>query len=84
MVFRYSGAVNWEFAPDYGLSLVGSHQERLPLAQSCMPMVNILQPILMNVGNQNLEVEKSNNLELGLHYEGDKLRLSRACISQLV
>ncbi len=31
--FSVSGAANWEFAPNYKLSLVTSHQERLPLAQ---------------------------------------------------
>ncbi len=31
--FSYAGAANWEFAPNYKLSFVASHQERLPLAQ---------------------------------------------------
>ncbi|MEG2560196.1 MAG: TonB-dependent receptor plug domain-containing protein, partial [Acinetobacter sp.] len=31
--FSVSGAANWAFAPNYKLSLVASHQQRLPLAQ---------------------------------------------------
>src|SRR5690606_21398908 len=31
--FSGSAAANWEFAPNYKLSIVGSHQQRLPIAQ---------------------------------------------------
>lgn len=67
--FSYSGAVNWQFAPNYKLSLVGSHQERLPLAQELYADGKHLATNTYERGNENLDVEKSNNVELGLHYE---------------
>ena len=70
--FSYSGAVNWEFAPSYKLSLVGSHQERLPLAQELYANGKHFATNTFERGNENLSAEKSNNLELGLHYEQDK------------
>ena len=71
--FSGSAAVNWEFAPNYKLSLVGSHQQRLPLAQELYANGVHLATNTYERGNQDLNVEKSNNLELGLHYEHDKL-----------
>ena len=68
----YSGAANWAFAPDYKLSLVASHQERLPLAQELYADGKHLATNTYERGNENLDVEKSNNLELGLHYETDR------------
>ena len=68
----YSGAVNWMFAPNYKLSLVGSHQERLPLAQELYADGKHLATNTYERGNENLDVEKSNNLELGFHYDTDK------------
>ncbi|OAL75813.1 TonB-dependent receptor [Acinetobacter sp. SFB] len=71
--FSYSGAVNWEFAPSYKLSLVGSHQERLPLAQELYANGKHFATNTYERGNENLSAEKSNNLELGLHYENGPL-----------
>jgi len=71
--FSYSGAANWEFLPDYKLSLVASHQERLPLAQELYAKGKHLATNTYEIGNENLNIEKSNNIELGFHYEGDKL-----------
>lgn len=71
--FSYSAAANWEFAPNYKLSLVGSHQERLPLAQELYADGLHFATNTYELGNQNLNKESSNNLELGLHYEKDKL-----------
>lgn len=65
----YSGAVNWQFAPNYKLSLVGSHQERLPLAQELYADGNHLATNTYERGNENLDAEKSNNIELGFHYD---------------
>ncbi len=67
----YSGAVNWEFAPHYKLSLVGSHQARLPLAQELYAKGKHFATNTYELGNADLDTEKSNNLELGLHYEAD-------------
>lgn len=68
----YSGAINWEFAPQYKLSLVGSHQERLPLAQELYANGKHFATNTYERGNENLDVEKSNNLELGLHYDNNR------------
>ena len=71
----YSGsaAVNWSFAPNYTLSLVGSHQQRLPLAQELYADGKHLATNTYERGNENLSVEKSNNLELGLRYDNGPL-----------
>ncbi len=61
------------FAPNYKLSLVGSHQERLPLAQELYADGKHLATNTYERGNENLDVENSNNLELGFHYDTDKI-----------
>ncbi|HHW52721.1 MAG TPA: TonB-dependent receptor [Acinetobacter towneri] len=71
-----SAAANWQFAPNYKLSLTGSHQQRLPLAQELYASGIHFATNTYERGNANLDVEKSNNLELGLHYEADKLDYS--------
>ena len=71
--FSYSGAVNWEFAPNYTLSLLGSHQERLPLAQELYSDGGHFATNTYELGNETLAAEKSNNVELGLHYTAEKL-----------
>ena len=68
----YSGAVNWAFAPNYKLSLGASHQERLPLAQELYAEGKHFATNTYERGNENLTAEKSNNLELALHYEQDQ------------
>lgn len=69
--YSLSGAANWEFAPNYKLSVVASHQQRLPLAQELYANGKHFATNTYERGNENLDVEKSNNLELGLHYEKD-------------
>ncbi|MBJ9985523.1 TonB-dependent receptor [Acinetobacter sp. S40] len=71
--FSYSGAANWLFSPNYKLSLVASHQERMPLAQELYANGKHLATNTYELGNENLNTEKSNNLELGFHYDTDKL-----------
>lgn len=68
-----SAAANWEFIPNYKLSIVGSHQQRLPLAQELYADGLHFATNTYEVGNDQLDKETSNNLELGLHYEGNKL-----------
>lgn len=68
-----SAAANWEFAPQYKLSIVGSHQQRLPLAQELYADGVHFATSTYERGNAALDVEKSNNLELGFHFEGEKL-----------
>ena len=70
--FSISGAANWEFAPDYKLSLVASHQERLPLAQELYANGGHFATNTYELGNDRLSKEKSNNVELGFHYDNDK------------
>ncbi|ENU93566.1 hypothetical protein F971_00824 [Acinetobacter vivianii] len=70
--FSVSGAANWEFAPDYKLSLVASHQERLPLAQELYANGGHFATNTYELGNDRLSKEKSNNVELGFHYDNDK------------
>lgn len=71
--FSYSGAANWAFASNYKLSFVASHQERMPLAQELYANGKHLATNTYELGNENLSIEKSNNLELGFHYDADKL-----------
>ncbi|WP_180009024.1 zinc piracy TonB-dependent receptor ZnuD [Acinetobacter sp. YH12238] len=71
-----SAAATWQFAPNYKLSFTGSHQQRLPLAQELYANGIHFATNTYERGNANLDVEKSNNLELGLHYEADKLDYS--------
>lgn len=71
--YSASAAANWELVPNYKLSIVGSHQERLPLAQELYADGMHFATNTFEVGNPNIDKETSNNLELGFHYEGDKL-----------
>lgn len=68
-----SAAANWKFAPNYKLSIVGSHQQRLPLAQELYANGLHFATNTYEVGNPDLDKESSNNLELGFEYEGAKL-----------
>ncbi|WP_298143910.1 zinc piracy TonB-dependent receptor ZnuD [uncultured Acinetobacter sp.] len=70
--YSASAAANWEFAPNYKLSVVGSHQQRLPLAQELYADGLHFATNTYELGNPNIDKETSNNLELGLHYEGDQ------------
>ncbi len=70
--FYVSGAANWEFAPDYKLSFVASHQERLPLAQELYADGGHFATNTYELGNDQLGKEKSNNVELGFHFDNDK------------
>ena len=67
--FSVSGAANWEFAPNYKLSLVTSHQERLPLAQELYADGGHFATNTYELGNDQLSKEKSNNVDLGFHYD---------------
>lgn len=54
-----SAAANWQFAPNYKLSLTGSHQQRLPLAQELYANGIHFATNTYERGNANLDVEKS-------------------------
>ena len=70
--FSVSSAANWAFAPNYKLSLVASHQQRLPLAQELYANGGHFATNTYELGNDQLNKEKSNNLELGFHYKHDQ------------
>lgn len=70
--FSVSGAANWEFAPDYKLSLVASHQQRLPLAQELYADGKHFATNTYELGNDQLKKEQSNNVELGFHYDNNR------------
>jgi len=67
--YSFSGAANWEFAPNYKLSFVTSHQQRLPLAQELYANGKHFATNTYELGNDQLKKEKSNNVELGFHYD---------------
>ncbi len=71
--FSAAAAANWQFIPQYTISLVGSHQERNPLAQELFANGKHLATNSFEMGNPDLDKERSNNLELGLHYLGDQV-----------
>ncbi|ENU30995.1 hypothetical protein F991_01083 [Acinetobacter sp. CIP-A165] len=69
--YSFSGAANWEFAPDYKLSFVASHQQRLPMAQELYANGKHFATNTYELGNDQLKKEKSNNVELGFHYDNN-------------
>lgn len=69
----YALGVNYQFLPDYTLSLNLSHQERLPNSQELYTHGMHLATNSFEIGNRHLTKEKSNNYELTLAYQGDKL-----------
>lgn len=69
----YALGVHWKFLPQYTLSLNASHQERLPNSQELYTHGMHLATNSFEIGNRHLTKEKSNNYELGLKFNGDKL-----------
>lgn len=69
----YALGANWTFKPDYQLSVNVSHQERIPNAQELYAHGMHLATNSFEVGNRNLTKEKSNNLELAIKHQGDKI-----------
>ncbi|WP_151753632.1 zinc piracy TonB-dependent receptor ZnuD [Acinetobacter soli] len=70
--YSLAGSTDWAFKPNYKLSLTGSHQERLPLAQELYSNGAHMATNTYELGNDDLQKEKSNNLELGLHFDNDQ------------
>ena len=71
--YSFSSAANWQFAPNYKLSLVASHQQRLPLAQELYANGVHFASNSYELGNDRLSKEQSNNLELGFHFDNERL-----------
>lgn len=72
--YSVAGSSDWAFIPNYKLSLTGSHQERLPLAQELYSNGAHMATNTFELGNDDLDKEKSNNIELGLHFDNDRLK----------
>ncbi len=70
--YSLAGSTDWAFKPNYKLSLTGSHQERLPAAQELYSNGAHMATNTYELGNDDLQKEKSNNLELGLHFDNDQ------------
>lgn len=69
----FSAAAHWAFQPDYQLSLTASHQQRLPLAQELYSDGKHFATNTYELGNEDLKKERSNNIDLGLSYDHDRL-----------
>lgn len=72
--YSVAAATAWEFIPNYKLSLTASHQERLPMAQELYSNGKHMATNTYELGNDDLSKEKSNNVELGLHVDQDRLK----------
>ncbi|SUA44111.1 TonB-dependent receptor protein [Neisseria zoodegmatis] len=70
--FSYSGGLLWDFAPYYRLSLTASHNERLPTPMELYYHGKHLATNSFEFGNKGLRKERSNNVEIGLSYSGEK------------
>lgn len=71
--FSYAIGAKWQVTPEYRLSISASHQERLPTAQELYTHGMHLATSSFEVGNKDLTKEKSNNIELALGYQGERL-----------
>jgi iron complex outermembrane receptor protein len=61
-----SAGATWEFIPDYALALSLSHSERLPNAQELYANGGHFATNTYELGDTDLDKEKSNNVELNL------------------
>ncbi|OOH88425.1 hypothetical protein BMT54_08760 [Pasteurellaceae bacterium 15-036681] len=71
--YSYTGTVHWFFHPDYQLSFVASHNERLPSPMELYYHGQHLATNSFEYGNRMLKKEQSNNAELSLGYHSEKL-----------
>ncbi|MBF7685170.1 TonB-dependent receptor [Acinetobacter sp. B10A] len=72
--YSVAGSADWEFVPNYKLSFTASHQERLPMAQELYSNGKHMATNTYELGNDQLSTEKSNNVELGFHFDNDQLK----------
>ncbi|MDH2999121.1 hypothetical protein A1D22_04490 [Pasteurellaceae bacterium LFhippo2] len=71
--YSYTGTAHWFFHPDYQLSFVASHNERLPSPMELYYHGQHLATNSFEYGNRMLKKEQSNNAELSLAYHSDKI-----------
>ena len=68
----YVVSLNWMPDDKNKFTLTTSHQERLPTAQELYAHGKHLATNAFDVGNKNLTKERSNNIELGWAFTGDR------------
>lgn len=71
--YAYSGTLNWFFHPDYQLSFTASHNERLPTPMELYYHGQHIATNSFEYGNKDLKKEQSNNVELGLGYQAERI-----------
>ncbi|MDO4697469.1 MAG: TonB-dependent receptor [Pasteurellaceae bacterium] len=71
--YSYALSSHYRINNQHKFNVIFSHQERLPNAQELYAHGKHLATNAFEVGNKNLKKEKSNNIELGWVYTGDKL-----------
>ena len=70
----YSAGALWSFMPGYGLGATASIAQRAPTAEELYSNGAHHPTETFDVGNANLRKEKSQNIELSLQKNSDKLR----------
>lgn len=70
--YSYALSANYQANAQHKFNLAFSHQQRLPNAQELYAHGKHLATNAFEVGNKNLKKERSNNIELGWTYSGDK------------
>ena len=63
-LFSASGGVNWDYAPGYQVGLSASHSERAPSIEELYAQGPHLATATFEIGDTNLDKEKSNNIDL--------------------
>ena len=63
-LFSASGGLNWDYAPGYQVGLSVSHAERAPSIEELYALGPHLATATFEVGDTNLDKEKSNNIDI--------------------
>ena len=63
-LFSASGGLNWDYAPGYQVGLSVSHSERAPSIEELYAQGPHLATATFELGDVNLEKEKSNNIDI--------------------
>ncbi|MFB2539322.1 MULTISPECIES: TonB-dependent receptor domain-containing protein [unclassified Acinetobacter] len=71
--YSYALGTHWQINPAQQLSVTASHQERIPNAQELYAHGMHLATNSFEFGNNALTKEKSNNFEIALKHQGEKL-----------
>ncbi|HDR0730176.1 TPA: TonB-dependent receptor [Pasteurella multocida] len=71
--YSYALSANYQLNERHQFNMIVSHQERLPNAQELYAHGKHLATNSFEAGNKNLTKERSNNVELGWGYTGEKL-----------